>query len=149
LLGRDANTSGTRPSLTDDRPASAAVLDDLVTRAVDGARQEGAGRSVARALGVVLLLIAALRLVFDDVLPRLVLVCLSGVVLAAVAVVVSHAVIEGRRRHALLVALAHVTRTARIDEATRAALIPQIEAIVSALREAPSPWPWAPSRKHL
>ncbi len=136
LLGRGAPTETAR-SLTADVKAGDA-LDDIVSRAVRGARREGSGRVAAWALGAVLIALFALRVIFDDVLPKLLLLGLVGAVAALVVALIAHAVIEGRRQRAMLEALEHLTRLAQHDAAMRDRVAPQIESIVTSL-SAPSP----------
>lgn len=135
LLGRTP-TSAPERSLTADLKAGEA-FDDIVSRAVRGARREGSGRVAAWALGAVLIALFALRVIFDDVLPKLLLLGLAGAVLAVVVALITHAVIEGRRQRAMLEALEHLTRLSQNDTAMRDRVAPQIEAIVASL-SAPS-----------
>lgn len=135
LIGR---TPAQEPpaALTADKKARL-DFDDLVHRAVRGARNEGSGRVAAWALGAVLVALFALRVIFDDVLPKLLLLGLAGLVLAVVVALVAHSVNEGRRQRAMLQALEHLTRLAQHDAAMRERVAPHIEAIVAAL-SAPS-----------
>lgn len=134
LLGR--SLSAPLPSLTGDLRAGPA-LDELVSRAVEGARREGSGRAVAWGVAVVLGAVLALRVIFDDVLPKLFLVLTGGVAVAVVVAIVSQAVLESRRQKTLLAVLEHLTRLAQSDATLRARIAPQVEAVVDALR-APS-----------
>jgi uncharacterized membrane protein YobD (UPF0266 family) len=75
--------------------------------------------------------------IFDDVLPKLLLVLTGGVAVAVVVAIVSQAVLESRRQKTLLAVLEHLTRLAQSDATLRARIAPQVEAVVDALR-APS-----------
>ena len=92
------------------------------------------GRFSALVLGTVL----ALRVIFDDVLPKLLMLAvLGGAVLAAVALV-ARAALESRRQKALLAVFEQLTRLAQHDAAMRDRVAPQLDAVVDALR-APTP----------
>ena len=127
-------------SIPVDRGA-AEVLADLTQRAVDGASQEGAWRTAARAVALLLGALFGLRVVFDAVLPTLLVVALGGAIAVALAWVIAHAVNEARRQRALLVALAQLSRMSRLDAASRERVAPQVEAVIDALRTPPAP-PW-------
>jgi hypothetical protein len=144
LLGR-VSEPPSAPSLTADLRAGPA-FDDLVHRAVEGARKEGSGRAAAWAVAVVLFALFALRVIFDDVLPKLLMVGTLGLAVAAVVALVSHAIVEARRQRAMLEALEHLTRLAQHDAAMRERIAPQVEALVDALR-APSSLLSFPLRK--
>jgi hypothetical protein len=125
-------------SIPVDRGAAEALA-DLTQRAVDGASHEASGRTAARAIALVLLALLGLRVVFDAVLPTLLLVALGGGVVVALAATVAHAVSEARRQRALLVALAQLSRMARLDPESRERLAPQVAAVVEALRAPTAP----------
>ncbi|MFO0605142.1 MAG: hypothetical protein U0324_18315 [Polyangiales bacterium] len=134
-------TESTGPrSIPVDRGAGE-VLADLTQRAVDGASQEGAWRTAARAVALLLAALFGLRVVFDAVLPTLLVVALGGAIAVTLAWVVAHAVTEARRQRALLVALAQLSRMSRLDAASRERVAPQVEAVIDALRTPPAP-PW-------
>lgn len=135
LLGRTATPPAT-PSLTEDLRAGPA-FDDLFTKAVEGARREGSGRVAAWAVAVVLFALFALRVIFDEVLPKLLLLGLIAAAVSVVVALVAHAVIEARRQRVMLEALEHLTRISQHDSVMRERLAPQIEALIEALR-APS-----------
>lgn len=134
LLGR--SRSAPLPSLTGDLRAGPA-LDELVSRAVEGAQREGSGRAVAWGVVVVLGAVLALRVIFDDALPKLLMVFAAGAALAVVVAIVSQAVMESRRQQTLLAVLDYLTRLAQSDATLRERIAPQVEAVVDALR-APS-----------
>lgn len=138
LLGRAANPPNA-PSLTEDLRAGPA-FDDLFTKAVEGARREGSGRVAAWAVAVVLFALFALRVIFDEVLPKLLMLSVIAAAVSLVVALVAHAVTEARRQRAMLEALEHLTRISQHDSAMRERLAPQIEAIIEALREPSSPF---------
>jgi len=123
-----------------DRGA-AEVLTSFTQRAVDGVSREGTWRTAVRAVTLLLATLLGLRVVFEGVLPTLLLVMLGGAIAVTVAWVVAHAVIEARRQRALLVALAQLSRMSRLDAASRERITPQVEAVIDALRT-PSEAPW-------
>jgi hypothetical protein len=123
-----------------DRGAAEALA-DFTQRAVGGVADEAAGRTAARAIALLLGALLGLRVVFDAVLPTLLLAFLGAATVVAVALVVTRAVIEGRRQRALLVALAQLSRMARLDPASRERVAPQVDAVIDALRAPPAP-PW-------
>ncbi len=96
------------------------------------------GRVAVGVVGIVL----AVRLVYDDLLPRIVgVVALASTVLLGLAMTL-RAVAEARRQRSLLVALAHLTRMCNTDVGMRSLLAPQVDAVVTALRAEPRVWPW-------
>lgn len=145
LLGR-ASEPARAPSLTAELRGGAA-FDDLFARAVEGARREGSGRVAAWGVAGVLLALLALRVIFDDVLPKLLLLGVVGSAVAVVVALVAHAVVEARRQRAMLDALEHLTRLAQHDAAMRERVTPQVEALVAALSEPSSLFPFATRKR--
>jgi len=127
-------------SIPVDRGA-AEVLADLTQRAVDGAGHEATGRTAARAIALVLAALLGLRVVFDAVLPTLLVGALGGAVLVALTATIVHAINESRRQRALLVALAQLSRMSRLDPEARERVAPHVAAVIDALRTPVAP-PW-------
>ena len=102
----------------------------------------GYGLFARVALGIVGIVLAV-RLVYDELLPRILAVmALAATVLLGLAMTL-RAVAEARRQRSLLVALAHLTRMCAADAGMRLLLAPQIDAVVTALRAEPRVWPWS------
>lgn len=127
------------PSLTSDRRAAdvLAPLDGLVQRAVDGATRDEAPRILARGAAVVLAVLFAVRVLFDGAFTTLLLATVGVAAAVAVVALALQAYAEARRQRALLVALAQLSRMARLDPAMRERVAPQVEAVVDALRAQP------------
>ncbi len=123
-----------------DRGAAEALA-DFTQRAVGGVADEAAGRTAARAIALLLGALLGLRVIFDAVLPTLLLTALAAATAVALALVVTRALLEARRQRALLVALAQLSRMARLDPASRERVAPQVDAVIDALRAPPAP-PW-------
>ncbi len=144
LLGRAPSSPA--PSLTADQRAGPA-FDGLVNLAVEGARREGSGRAAAWGVAVVLGAVLALRVIFDDALPRLLIVSVIGAAAVTVVALVCQAVVEARRQRALLEVLSQLARVSQHDAAMRERVAPQLEAVVEALRAPAAVLPFARPRK--
>lgn len=161
LLELPAAPSELRPSLVARAPAVApgpepdgldaldaplvarasATADSLRAEALRHLRQEGSWRLALRALGILLGVLLAFRLAFDDALPRLLLAVGAGAVGFALAVLLLHHLNETRRQENLLAALAQLTQVAREHPAQLASLTPQLDAVLAALRANEPVWP--------
>lgn len=117
-------------------------IDRLVTDTVTEARREGANRVFLRVALTVVGIVMGLRLAFDDLLPKIVLAGVIGAVVLGVVALALQALSEARRQRVLLLALAQVSRLARLDPTLRERLAPQAEAIVTALRTPSRVWPF-------
>lgn len=109
-------------------------LETLRAEALRHLRQEGSWRLVLRALMVLLGVLLAFRLAFDEALPRLLLVIVGGALGLAVLVLLLHHLNETRRQENLLAALAQLTVVAREHPAQMALLAPHVEALLTSLR---------------
>jgi hypothetical protein len=161
LLELPATPSELRPSLVGRAPAvvpgpepdgldaldaplvarAPATADSLRAEALRHLRQEGSWRLALRALGILLGVLLAFRLAFDDALPRLLLAVGAGAVGFALAVLLLHHLNETRRQENLLAALAQLTQVAREHPAQLASLSPQLDAVLAALRANEPVWP--------
>ena len=122
-------------------PAAAAPLDTLRAEALRHLRQEGSWRFVLRALGVLLAVLLAFRLAFDEGLPRLLLASLGGALGLAVTVLLLHHLNETRRQENLLAALTQLSNIAREHPAQAPFLAPHLEAVLTSLRTNAPVWP--------
>jgi hypothetical protein len=147
LVGRaPAIVPGVEPDGLDglDGPLVAratATADSLRAEALRHLRQEGSWRLALRALGVLLGVLLAFRLAFDDALPRLLLAVGAGALGFALAVLLLHHLNETRRQENLLAALAQLTQVAREHPVQLAFLAPHLDAVLAALRANEPVWP--------
>jgi hypothetical protein len=147
LIARDpAVVPGVEPDGLDalDAPLRApapAPLDTLRAEALRHLRQEGSWRFVLRALGVLLAVLLAFRLAFDEGLPRLLLAALGGALGLAVTVLLLHHLNETRRQENLLAALTQLSTIAREHPAQAPFLAPHLEAVLTSLRTNAPVWP--------
>ncbi len=109
-------------------------METLRAEALRHLRQEGSWRLVLRALMVLLGVLLAFRLAFDEALPRLLLVIVGGALGLAVLVLLLHHLNETRRQENLLAALAQLTVVAREHPAQMSLLAPHVEALLTSLR---------------
>lgn len=116
-------------------------LDTLREEALRHLRQEGSWRLALRALGVVLGVLLALRLAFDDALPRLLMVAAGGALGLALVVLLLHHLNETRRQENLLAALTQLTNVAREQPSQVPFLAPHLEALLASLRANAPVWP--------
>ncbi len=114
--------------------SAGASLETLRAEALRHLRQEGSWRLVLRALLVLLGVLLAFRLAFDDALPRLLLVIVGGALGLAVLVLLLHHLNETRRQENLLAALAQLTVLARERPELLALLTPNVEGLLTSLR---------------
>lgn len=114
--------------------SATASLDSLRAEALRHLRQEGSWRLVLRGLMVLLGVLLAFRLAFDDALPRLLLVLVGGALGLAVLVLLLHHLNEARRQENLLAALSQLTAVAREHPDQMAQLTPHVEALLASLR---------------
>lgn len=125
------------------RAPAAAVgsLDTLRAEALRHLRQEGSWRFVLRAIGVLLGVLLAFRLAFDEGLPRLLMVALGGALGLALLVLLLHHLNETRRQENLLAALTQLSTIAREHPAQVPMLTPHLEALLTSLRTNAPVWP--------
>lgn len=148
LTGRDVAADHLPPPpLTEAPPALVTGSDTALTSLEERLRHAAAStarddlwRPVARVLTVVTLFLFSLRILFDDVLPKLVLAVVLGAAGSIVLAMLLHALAQARRQRSLLAALKRLTRTVRADPQLAATLAPQIDAVLSTLREEPAAW---------
>jgi hypothetical protein len=91
------------------------------------------GSTAMRAVAGVLALLVGVRLVFDEMLPKLVLVALVGAIVIGSLVVVAYTVIEWRRQRALLECLSQLARIAEI-EGMQADVMGHVSTVIDALK---------------
>jgi hypothetical protein len=121
--------------------SAAGSLDSLRAEALRHLRQEGSWRLVLRALGILLGVLLAFRLAFDEALPRLLMAAVGGAAGLALVVLLLHYLNETRRQENLLAALTQITTVAREHPAHMAAMLPHLEAVLTALCSNVSVWP--------
>lgn len=114
--------------------SATSTLDSLRAEALRHLRQEGSWRLVLRGLMVLLGVLLAFRLAFDEALPRLLLVLVGGALGLALLVLLLHHVNETRRQENLLAALAQLTAVAREHPDQMPQLAPHVEALLASLR---------------
>lgn len=161
LLELPATPGELRPSLLDRAPepvpgvepdglrdldapllsSAAGSLETLRAEALRHLRQEGSWRLALRALGVLLGVLLAFRLAFDDALPRLLMAAVGGALALALVVLLLHHLNETRRQENLLAALTQLSFIAREHPSQLPSLAPHLEALLSSLRANAPVWP--------
>lgn len=123
--------------------SASASVETLRAEALRHLRQEGSWRLALRALGLLLGVLLAFRLAFDEALPRLLLATVGGALGLGLAVLLLHHLNETRRQENLLAALTQLTNIAREHPGQAPFLAPHLDAVLAALRANASVWPSA------
>ncbi|MBI5513963.1 MAG: hypothetical protein HY909_09355 [Deltaproteobacteria bacterium] len=133
-MAQEASAPGAHPS------ARGSTWDPIARHLAEQALREGAWGRLLRGLALVLGSILGLRLVFDPMLPKVLLALIVGASVVALVSMGLLALALARRQRVLVLALRQLALLARRD-ALRDTVGPRLDAVLDSLREEPRVWP--------